>query len=811
MRHRSPSRHRGYALMMVMAISLVLSIGIGTLLTYLAAAEKNSGRQRLNREAYYVCDGVGRIISRTTVDVLSDSRFASTTPTDNLEDLLMDEVEAVHGARLATLLGGLRQPYEIDGPDGFNYKDVDASSTFGQVGLGRFSGMNGQRRTFTYDLALRRSGGSTCRTTATIDTVRVPLSELALFSVDDLRICPSWQTTDVTRFARYHVNGELVVGKHALPKTTATGSINAGCGAAALTICGTDGPCVGTAGGVAIAAAAASAGLLGDLVTDLLADGQRGTSELKYPASLSNSWRGQFADDPGATAPVLSNAGSLRYLVDPPTTTDDSAALTNRLARLAQIRILDGVWYLNDGTWPGQAIWSDHGGEFTLQDEDSAEEHQLVGGDREIGQGDLFGATVPKRFSYYRPGPMPTSDRPVVSYGELASTGDHWEPGRGTTAGNPFDRARTASKSGFTDLHNARYGTAHSTGDPGRVLPINIDLGALNAALDSTDTNELGARMQTLSNAPGLSALADKAQIIVWVGATWTGSLDGRANGTPTPLPRFPGCSPSTEACEEGPTSISSDAPVPWPMCSKSGTAAEDEECDTAKTRRINAVRVFNGQAAQTRRITIATHMPLYVLGSMDRGAATISPGMPGLAAPTVLPGNSPDLFFAADTVTLLSDHWVDGNTWQIGVPGGLVPRSTPELNAPPAYNASFLVGRYSIESAARTPYGAERALRFLERWPVADASSSPVVTGSILIGFKAVHNVAEACYGTAADTNCSTSAPWRHFWSEALLAESQAPPGMPTFALRGIGETLPDSFQFNFHLILQSLPLPAF
>ena len=198
MRHRSPSRHRGYALMMVMAISLVLSIGIGTLLTYLAAAEKTSGRQRLNREAHYVCDGVGRIISRTTVDVLSDSRFASTTPTDDLEDLLMDEVEAVHGPRLATLLGRLRQPYEIDGPDGFVYKDVDASSTFGQVGLGRFSGMNGQRRTFTYDLALRRSGGSTCRTTATIDTVRVPLSELALFSVDDLRSCRSTSSLAAT-------------------------------------------------------------------------------------------------------------------------------------------------------------------------------------------------------------------------------------------------------------------------------------------------------------------------------------------------------------------------------------------------------------------------------------------------------------------------------------------------------------------------------------------------------------------------------------------------------------------------------------
>jgi len=802
MRHLRHAPSRGYALMMVMAISLVLSIGVGTLLTYLAAAEKNSGRQRLNREAYYVCDGVGRIISRTTVDVLSDSRFASTTPTDNLEDLLMDKVEAVHGNGLATLLGDLRQPYEIDGVDGFVYKDVDASSTFGQVGLGRFSGMNGQRRTFTYDLALRRSGGSTCRTTATIDTVRVPLSELALFSTDDLRICPSWQTNDVTRFARYHINGDLVVGKHALPKTTATGSINPGCGAATVTFCGVAGPCHGTGGGAAIAAASAGTGAVAEAIAEALADGQRGTSELKYPVSLSSSWRGQFADDPGATDAVLSNVGSLRYLVDPPTTTDDSAALTNRLARIAQIRILDGVWYLNDGTWPGLAIWSDHPGEFTLQDEDSAEEHQLVGGDREIGQGDLFAGAQPKRFSHYGTGGAPAG-RPVVSYGELGRVGAVWVPGH-EAAATPV---KIASKSGFADIHNARYGAAH--GDPGRVLPINIDLGALIAAVDSTDANELGARMQTLSNEPGLSELADTSRIIVWIGATWTGSLDGRANGTPTPLPRFVGCPPSSPTCEAGPTSISSSAPVPYPMCSKSGAAPADERCENAKTRRINAVRVFNGgDDLANRRITIATHLPLYVQGSMDRGGATIDAGMPGLAAPTILPGNAPDLFFAADTVTLLSDHWVDGNTWQAGA-SGLVTVSPTNLAQPPAYNASFLVGRYSIHSPGRTPFGAERALRFLEQWPVANASSSPVVTGSILIGFKAVHNVAEACYGNSFDVNCSTSAPWRHFWSEALLAQAQAPPGMPTFALRGIGETLPDSFQFNFHLILQSLPLP--
>ena len=58
-------------------------------------------------------------------------------------------------------------------------------------------------------------------------------------------------------------------------------------------------------------------------------------------------------------------------------------------------------------------------------------------------------------------------------------------------------------------------------------------------------------------------------------------------------------------------------------------------------------------------------------------------------------------------------------------------------------------------------------------------------------------------------DASCATAAPWRHYWSEALAAETMAPPGMPAFVLRGVGETVPDSMQLNLTALLEMLRQP--
>lgn len=789
------TRPRGYALMVVLAISMVLAIGIGTLLTYLAAAEKNSGRQRLNREAFYVCDGVGRIISKTTSEVLGDRLFSTGVATADLGLAVRDEVEAIHGRRLQALLGDLRQPYEIDGLDGFTYRDVDANTSFGQVGVGRFAGLNGQRRTFTYDLALRREGGSTCKTTATVDTVRVPLSELAFFSTESVRLCPSWESTDVTRVARYYVNGDLVVGNHALTRTTVTGTITPGCGAASVLVCTATGDCLTTGGGEAISDATQSGTHGNRAIASLLADGRRGTSTLKYPQSLARVQGSDFADVDGVSDPdALENTGSLRYLVDPVAPGDDATAKSNRLAALAQIRILDGVWYINDGGWPGVPVWSDHPEGFAIQSSESPDEHTLVGGNLQVGQQNLYptGSTMPGRYSYYGPATIaPTTGRPVVSYGSVVRSADRWTPGA-----DPL----TAAKTGFGDVHVARQARL---GAPGRILPINIDLEALNAALDASGENELRAGLLAIAPA------TDFDRIIVWVSSTWNGSLKGlrTSDARPDPAPLFTGCS-GTGLCPDAVDPAQ--APLPYGMCRNGAAAGEARSCQEAVDRRVNAVRVMNGVAdLASRQITIATPLPLYVLGSMDRGTgpeAAAPVGMPGLDQTVLAPSNTPSLFFAADTVTLLSDHWNDDtSTWATP---GLVTRTAAQLLEPPVVNASILTGRYVVRSAAQTPYGGERAVRFLERWPTANVSTSPIVTGSIHLGFRAVHQTAAACYGNATDVTCATAAPWRHYWAETLAAATVAPPGMPSFVLRGVGERVPDSMHFNLKALLTMLRL---
>jgi hypothetical protein len=71
-----------------------------------------------------------------------------------------------------------------------------------------------------------------------------------------------------------------------------------------------------------------------------------------------------------------------RFLVEPVLAGRDPAGFSrNKLADKAQIRIIDGVWYVkdpgadnsldkveDDGPWPGIPIWSDHPGEFTTLD-----------------------------------------------------------------------------------------------------------------------------------------------------------------------------------------------------------------------------------------------------------------------------------------------------------------------------------------------------------------------------------------------------------------------------------------------------------
>jgi hypothetical protein len=312
------------------------------------------------------------------------------------------------------------------------------------------------------------------------------------------------------------------------------------------------------------------------------------------------------------------------------------------------------------------------------------------------------------------------------------------------------------------------------------------------------NANELGDRLAGVSG-------FDNNNMIVWIGATWPGSLKGLIDDQDRPAPAPTLFPPPTD----GSPFISR---VPYPMCQQSVTD-ENSPLHCGEANRVNAVRVFNAGAALpgSMRITIASSLPLYVLGSVDRE----TPGEPLQVLPSTFfgagfeddnyqLGNGPDVFFAADSVTLLSDDWDDRDRpWIDGTGSSSVldGKKVKVKNASddiPAYNASFLVGRTLAKATYKHPFGFERALRFLERYPT--INRSPIVTGSILVGFRSVYAVAPVCYGNKnTDQRCAEDAPWRHFWSTDLATGGGQPPGMPAFSLRAQGETIPDSMRIDF------------
>ena len=813
---RATSPRRGYALMIALVISMVLAIGIGTMISTLVAAEKTTGRQRLNREAYYVCDGVARVLTRTTVDLLADvNRFEDV---DNVEDRLRAAVFSRHGNNLNQILP---PGYATDGDDGFAFRNVDENAAGGTVAAGRYRGLSGDRRTFSYDLALRKERGSTCRTNATVDSIRVPMSQLSIFATEDLRICPSWSTNDVVRRSRIHVNGNLDVGRYALPRTTITGDLSPGCGSSGLRFCVGELPCFSASRGAAEAVNEAG-DAVGAIPTDIFANGRRGTSTLKFPQAPGAVQAGVFADT-RVVGEATDNSEQLRFLLDPGLPGDGSALRSQRLAHQALIRILDGVWYLNDGTWPGRVIWSDHPGNFSIDASNSPDERALVGADIAVGQNNIrnaFGlAGLPELYSYYDDD-SGNDERGVVSYGEIRKKdGRHRPMGRrldsgalvADDSGTRFAQARRAARSGFVDAHVRGYHERVGGPDTGNILPINIDVSALQAALASTAPGELGNQLQRLANDLGRPELAAPTKLLVWVGTTWTGSTRGllTADERPGKPSSIDGtCVDSDGAPVPAPLcvhAIAVDAPLPYPMCSASN-------CLVSRARRPNAVRVYNAAAALPSgvRLSIVTPLPLYVLGSVDRGDPTAMPSLPtgaigSLAEDELSIDNGPDVFLAGDTVTLLSDGWSDRGFLPVGA--SLPTMAVVSNSDVAAYNASFMMGRYVVErSRALHPFGLERSFRFLERSP--SLPNAPIIAGAIVVGFHSVYDTGPACYSSAlADDDCSDDSAWRHLWNPTLANLSAAPPGMPAFVLRGVGETIPDSLNFNLSALFGGGP----
>lgn len=433
-----------------------------------------------------------------------------------------------------------------------------------------------------------------------------------------------------------------------------------------------------------------------------------------------------FPASPGTSAlgsRPLPLRGDLRFLLERPGV-EDHIALPDALPYLADIRIVDGEWYLRDENnpmdWPGRKIWSDHpcadagnaGGCSNAVGDRSAEWRRRTDGVKErrlyshyerngrgLIDGDNGGAGVVSYGSLIdtKPAAFLSTEVCKDSPGFAASTAcAFFESSDGPSLngrGGPSAGLLDAARGGFADP------------DMGAVLPININLGALGAALEKRSDGELGTHicMPLTSENPGTCQRVFNG--IVYVTSTKGSSIAGATSAV---LPA---------AASE------SHVKLPWPLCGRvpSGQQSIDRGedpglftddgfvgCEEEDWARPNAVRVIGAgdlSMFQVTGLTIATDLPLFTVGDIN------------------IRTRSQRVALMAARVTLLSTRYRDDQS-----PKALGPRfSSPSPGRSLDANvvASVLAGAQASGRVQSVIRGIEPGLR-------AD------ISGSVVHGFEA-------------------------------------------------------------------------
>jgi hypothetical protein len=499
-----------------------------------------------------------------------------------------------------------------------------------------------------------------------------------------------------------------------------------------------------------------------------LKDAAHDVQPLKLPVLNPPSAQEGRSADGTATA----NTTTMRFLVDPVLVTDDASIRAQKLALKADLRIINGVWYLRNPANPvtmGTPIWSDHPGVHSTPAQEGV---QLAGA--AVGQSTLFGASArPQRYSYYSTDSggqlsYAAGTRAVVSYGTLFRDGTGaypiWRPGMRCDDGAVVDATTTlaactatpaaatseqrllhGTRSGFRDAI-AEYGSggpfSNSASHTANVLPLNFDVGALQDALADTGAFELG---KVLSDA------GHTFNGIVYIAATWPGSMAS------PPLANLQGAN-DNDATQPANTAHAQ-RELPYPLCAAGAVALagpfQHPDCDDywagpGLRAQINAVRIINARNIDVdgstdpaypdtagfpaiaggelpRGLTVVTHLPLYVLGdvNMSSHVKVTNPADAGYRWRPVL--------LAGDVVSLQSNAWSDASsrwheTVDCRVAGGTGtcaalptwPRTASRTNV----HAQLIGGLAMTTPAALDNAGAvysgglELFLRPLEDWP---------------------------------------------------------------------------------------------
>jgi hypothetical protein len=697
---------RGYILTLVLAIGVVITIGIGTMLMYLSSANRTTGRLKANRGCFYAVDGANRDISRLLVDELGKRDSSKVLGSDLKETL---QVHFGYGGYGGIMVPGYRIPdfaADVDVSDA-------AAELAGSVPSGLLEGLSGFRREFRFALRVERvATRNVCEASQAIEALRVPISNFAYFASQNAEIQPRLATSftiptgnsssSVSSVA--YVNGDLCGNTRTrLPRTLLTGSVTTACSGEAPVFR----HCVDSSCSADLLVAAAKSRVQTNLKGQppLLADIANVVPKLLFAFDPPVARVGRDAE--GAT---VSNDGTMRFMMDPPRALENEEARRKRIGARADIRIIDGVVYLKNladpEAWPGIKVHSDHRG-IVPANRTGNEAGLILGSNEDLGHDpaiqidgtnwSAYDNATPGIISYGAIVPAPglpgrylPAYRPVDVTPASCTTGadavlQPYTVASSCVVGSELSRLRAGAGTGFVDLARGNSKDRNGVAFDRRILPINIDLDALAAALSA--------------NAP-LRARFSTDELSIYVTSTWSGSMNGVGNAA---LPSEAVLGPATalsgvpnDAVRTGDGQV-----VPaMPLCSEA-SEADSAEVDlpacsaTSNALRINAVRVLpvsntSGRDA-SRRLTIATDLPLYIVA--DQFDNVTNRGNP--------------IEVIADSLTILPNNWSDANAqWSTNTP---LPAAA--ATAPVRLFGSFMVGALP-STASRYGGGAERALR---------------------------------------------------------------------------------------------------
>jgi hypothetical protein len=807
---------RGYALPLVMMLLLILGGLVTTLVVNLEGSIAIGESALHRRQAFHMAEGIqiGAIeLAAATLRTLPITP-PNVSPAAPGYQAALDEMLADQTATLTTTVNAafprnFVSGYEIIPIVIEKLRPAEASI----LSEGPFSGMQAQIQRFDVTVEARRQDEETPATvqlTSEVARATISLFQFYVFSNEYLDLDPG---AVIELRGRIHTNGDLcIAGQPKVDTITSARRI-------LFSRPNSDGKCRRTAEENPTDVQVAtndSFGAFAQLTIDHrsseswlaaettynrhVLDSAHGVAPLRLPVSGqprvqagANVLAMEATDS--ATRPVPQakedNQTSLRFLVDPLLTTEPEDVQRQKFAYKADIRIIDGVWFLRKPDDPsdiGIPIWSDHVG--SSDGGNVYNGYPGIGGSTGLGivkstiigqenvrTARVWGTTTPQRYSPYAfvPGmganvvwawdPSSPSSRAVVSYGVLHRQLDgSYVPGTmgatGTAAAGSLDDFLQGARSGFK---NGWIEARSESSDPdvnsgaspvevarSRILPLNFDVAAFIAALNDTSSGELGSYFSSGRVFNG----------VVYISATWPGSMDGLSNPSGGGAPTNDGFArlwPPQPVDATAPEAGLYNKELPMPLCGDDSAhpiappiVAPPCATATANLPFVNFVRVVNAQhlspASSTpfagvtipanalpTGLTIATNLPIAVVGhaNVDTVPRKLRGDPPGRFVPFLVAG---------DRFHRHSVAWSDFNArWNVSMNANTRPalNTTQHLEILAGWNPT---PSNDLPSHDHSSDGVEDFPRYNESWTCNGATATSRFFGSIVVGFASVY-----------------------------------------------------------------------